>query len=37
MQDVRIAVVQMTCRVGEAEGNTTRMAEFLSEAAADRG
>lgn len=36
MQDVRIAVVQMTCRVGEAEGNIARMAEFLSEAAADR-
>ncbi len=36
MQDVRIAMVQMTCRIGEAEGNIARMEEFLNDAAAGR-
>ena len=36
MQDVRIAMVQMTCRVGEAERNIARMEEFLNDAASDR-
>lgn len=34
MQDVRIGMVQMTCRVGDVEGNIARMEEFLKEAAA---
>ena len=36
MQDVRIAVVQMTCLVGDAEGNIARMEQFLNDAATDR-
>lgn len=36
MLDVRIAVVQMTCRVGETERNIARMEQFLSDAATDR-
>ena len=36
MQDVRIAVVQMTCLVGEAEGNIARMEQFLNDAATGR-
>ena len=33
MQDVRIAVVQMSCRVGESEANIARMEQFLNDAA----
>ena len=36
MQDVRIGVVQMTCRVGEAERNITGMEQFLNNASTGR-
>ena len=33
MQNIRVAVVQMTCRVGDPSRNIDRMAEFLEDAA----
>ncbi|NKB67359.1 MAG: hypothetical protein GKR89_09890 [Candidatus Latescibacteria bacterium] len=36
MQDLRIAVVQMTSRVGDSPGNIATMERFLGQAAADR-
>ena len=36
MQDIRIAVVQMTSRVGDSAGNIATMERFLNDAVADR-
>ena len=33
MQDVRIAMIQMTCRVADLDGNLTTMARFTRSAA----
>ena len=33
MQDVRIGVVQMMCRVGDISGNIARMERFVEKAA----